>query len=103
MKHVILFNSYVYTVKSVYRKKLRDGTIKVYLCVLEEDKKFIFDIKDTNKYKFLRKGAIITVHLGNGGYICIEEGKKLPEGEKIYCAEVKHINARIKLRRKNHK
>ena len=77
MKHVILFNSYVYTVKSVYRKKLRDGTIKVSLCVLEEDKKFIFNIKDTSKYKFLRKGAIITVHLGNGGYICIEEGKKL--------------------------
>lgn len=103
MKNIILFNSYVYTIKSVYRKKLRDGTIKVSLCVLEENTRFIFDIDDTNKYKFLKKGAVITVHLGNGGYICIEEGKKLPEDKKIYCAEVKHINPRIKLRKKNHK
>ena len=103
MKHVILFNSYVYTVKSVYRKKLRDGTIKVSLRILEEDKKFIFDIKDINEYKFLKKGAVITVHLGNGGYVCIQEGKKLPENEQIYYAEVEHIDARIKHRRKNHK
>ena len=103
MKQVILFNSYVYTVKSVYRKKLRDGTTKVSLCVLEETTRFIFDIEDNNKYKFLKKGAVITVHIGNGGYICIEEGKKLSEDDKIYCAEVKHSNPRIKLRRKNHK
>ena len=103
MKHVILFNSYVYTVKSVYRKKLRDGTIKVSLRILEEDKKFIFDIKDINEYKFLKKSAVITVHLGNGGYVCIQEGKKLPEDEKIYYAEVEHIDARINHRRKNHK
>jgi len=103
MKQVILFNSHVYTVKSVYRKKLRDGTIKVSLCVLEEDTRFIFDVKDTNKYKFLKKGAVITVHIGNGGYICIEEGKKLPRDNKIYCAEVKNTNPRIKHRRKIHK
>ena len=52
MKNIILFNSYVYTIKSVYRKKLRDGTIKVSLCVLEENTRFIFDIDHTNKYKF---------------------------------------------------
>ena len=97
------FNSHVYTVKSVYRQKLRDATIKVSLCVLEEATRFIFDIEDTNKYKFLKKGAIITLHIGNGGYICIEEGKKLPEDDKIYCAEVKHTNPRIKLYRKNYK
>ena len=103
MKQVILFNSHVYTIKSVYRKKLRDSTIKVSLCVLEEDTRFIFDIEDTNKYKFLKKGAVITVHIGNGGYICIEEGKKLPRDNKIYCAEVKHTTPRIKHRRKIHK
>ena len=103
MKQVILFNSHVYTVKSVYRKKLRDSTIKVSLYILEEDTRFIFDIEDTNKYKFLKKGAVITVHIGNGGYICIEEGKKLPRDNKIYCAEVKHTNPRIKHRRKIHK
>ena len=103
MKQLILFNSHVYTVKSVYRKKLRDGTIKVSLCVLEENTRFIFDVEDIKKYKFLKKGAVITVHIGNGGYICIEEGKKLPEDAKIYCAELKHTDARIKFRRKTHK
>lgn len=103
MKHVIIFKSHVYTVKSVYRKKLCDGTIKVSLCVLEEEKRFIFNIYDANKYKFLKKGALITLHIWNGEYICIEEGKKQPKDDKIYYAEVKHTNAKIKLRRKNHK
>lgn len=76
MKQLITFTSHVYTVKSVYRKKLRDGTIKVSLCVLEEDKKFIFYIKDTNEYKFLKKGAIITINIGDDKYIYIKEGEK---------------------------
>ena len=100
MKQLILFNSYVYTVKSVYRKKLRDSTIKVFLTVLEKNEKFIFNVRDTINYKFLKKGTIITVHLGNGGYICIQEGKKLPENDSIYCSEVEHTNTRIKYRRK---
>lgn len=104
MKPIILFNSHVYTVKSVYRKKLRDDTIKVFLTVLETDRKFLFDIEDNNEYKFLKKGAIITIHLGNGRYICIQEGKKLPENDSIYYAEVKQIiDGRIKRRRKIHK
>lgn len=100
MKQLILFNSYVYTVKSVYRKKLRNSTIKVFLTVLEKDEKFIFNVRDANNYKFLKRGAIITVHLGNGGYICIQEGKKLPENDSVYYSEVEHTNGRIKYRRK---
>lgn len=88
--------SLVVSLKFVYRKKLRDSTIKVFLTVFEEDRKFIFDVKDINKYKFLKKGAIITVHLGNGNYACIQEGNKLPENESMYYAEVEHRNARIK-------
>ena len=76
MKQLITFNSHVYTVKSVYRKKLRDGTIKVSLRVLEEDARFIFNIKDTKEYKFFKKGAIITVNIGDDKYAHIQEGKK---------------------------
>ena len=103
MKQIILFNSYVCTVKSVYRKRLRNGTIKVFLSILETDEKFIFNIKNNNEYRFLKKSAVITVHLGNGGYVCIQEGNKLPENGQIYYAEDKHINARINLRKKFHK
>lgn len=104
MKPIILFNSHVYTVKSVYRKKLRDGTIKVFLTVLETDRKFVFDIEDNNEYEFLKKGAIITIHLGNGRYIFIEEGEKLPENNKIYYAEVNYvINERNRRSKKNNK
>jgi hypothetical protein len=103
MKHIILFNSYVCTVKSVYRKKLRDGTIKVFLSVLETDEKFIFNIKNNNDYKFLKKSVVITVHFGNDGYVYIQEGNKLPKNGQIYYAEIKHIDSRINLRRKFHK
>lgn len=92
MKQIILFNSYVYTVKSVYRKKLRDGSIKVFLSILETGEKFIFVIETNDEFDFLKKGAIITVHLGNGGYACIEEGNKMPEKGKTYAADKKNIS-----------
>jgi len=103
MKKLILFNSHLYTVKSVYRKKIRPNTKRIFLRVLETNIRFIFDITDDNKYNFLKRGAIITLHLGNGNYINIQEGNKLPEDKKIYCATIEYTDPRIKYRREIYK
>lgn len=87
-KHLILFNSEVYTVKSVYRKKVAEG-INAYLKFYEGNYQFAFSSseKEINNYSFIKKGTIVTLHIGNGGYFCIEKGENRPINGCVYAME----------------
>ena len=84
-RHLILFKSELFTVKSVYRKKEKDKIV-IYLKFFENNNGIVIPIsyKDINFYNFLRKGQTITVHLGNGGYCVIQDGDHRPENGEIY-------------------
>ena len=84
-RHLILFESELLTVKSVYRKKEKDKII-VYLKFLEKNSGIVvpIDYKDLDLYSFLRKGKTITVHFGNGGYCAIQDGDHTPKNGGIY-------------------
>lgn len=76
---LILFKSRVLTVKSVYRKKLDGDKVRIYLTFFETNEKIFFQEEQIDYYKFLKKGTVVTLHLGNGNYKFVEEGIHLPE------------------------
>lgn len=78
-QYLILFKSRVLTVKSVYRKKLGSDKVRIYLTFFETNEKIFFQNNKIDYYKFLKKGTVTTLHLGNGNYKFIEEGIHLPE------------------------
>lgn len=78
-KLVILFKSNTFTIKSLYRKKLPSGRYKVYLRLNETSEAYLFYVDNLDFIKELRRGDLITLHVGNGGYISVEKGNKLPQ------------------------
>ncbi len=40
---------------------------------------FQVSTKSIGFYNFLRKGRVITIYLGNGGYCIIQDGNHMPE------------------------
>lgn len=86
LRNLILFNSHLYTVKSVYLQKDKDGVI-IHLDFEEEGSHkvtFLVREDEIDQLQFLKKGVLITVHIGNGGYVCVEEGTHLPEEGYIF-------------------
>ncbi len=87
-KYLILFNSYLYTVKSIYRRRLEDGKYQVYLRFNETKEQITTKLDDLSLLQGLKRGELVTVHLGNGGYMCIEKGDKMPKNGQILSCEV---------------
>ncbi len=87
-KYLILFNSYLYTVKSIYRRRLEDGKYQVYLRFNETKEQITTVLDDLSLLQGVKRGELITVHLGNGGYMCIEKGNKMPQNGRIMSCEV---------------
>ena len=87
-KYLIIFNSYLYTIKSIYRKKIAEGKHVVYVRFNETSESYAINVKDLENMKGFKKGDLVTLHAGNGGYILLEKGNTLPENGKIKVAEV---------------
>lgn len=87
-KYLILFNSYLYTVKSIYRRKMPDGKHLVSLRFNETKEQYRAQVDDLTLVKDIKKGDQVTIHLGNGGYMCIEKGDKMPKNGQILSCEV---------------
>lgn len=86
-KYLIIFNSYLYTIKSIYRKKIEEEYV-VYLHFNETSESYAINVADIENMKGFKKGDLVTLHAGNGGYVCLEKGNMLPEDGKIKVAEV---------------
>lgn len=82
-KFLILFESKLCTIKSIYRKKLVNGRYVVYLQLNEISVGYMFYVDNLDLVKEFKRGDLITIHLGNGGYLCIEKGNKLPQDGTI--------------------
>lgn len=87
-KCLILFNSYLYTVKSIYRRRLTDGNYIVYLRFNQPSEPVVARVKNISLVAGIKKGDLVTVHLGNGGYVIIEKGDKVPKDGKILSCKV---------------
>lgn len=87
-KYLILFNSYLYTVKSIYRRKMPDGKLLVCLRFNETKEQYRAQVEDVNLVAGIKKGDLVTIHVGNGGYMCIEKGDKMPKDGQIMSCEV---------------
>ncbi len=87
-KYLILFNSYLYTVKSIYRRKMTDGKLLVCLRFNETKEQYRAQVEDVNLVAGIKKGDLVTIHVGNGGYMCIEKGDKMPKDGQIMSCEV---------------
>lgn len=87
-KYLIIFNSYLYTIKSIYRKKVKEGKHVVYLHFNETSESYAINVEDIANMKEFKKGDLVTLHAGNGGYVCLEKGNTLPEDGKIKVAEI---------------
>ena len=87
-KLLILFESKTVTIKSIYRKKLVSGRYKVYLRLNEISESYLFNVENLDFVKEFKRGDLITLHLGNGDYISIEKGNKLPQDGTIRTCEI---------------
>ena len=87
-KFLILFESKTFTIKSIYRKKLGNGRYVVYLQLNETSAGYMFYVDNLDFIKEFKRGDLITLHLGNGGYISIEKGNKLPQDGTVRTCEI---------------
>lgn len=87
-KLLILFESKIVTIKSIYRKKLVSGRYTVYLRLNETSEGYMFNVESLDFAKELKRGDLITLHIGNGGYISIEKGNTLPQDGTIRTYEI---------------
>ena len=86
-KYLIIFNSYLYTVKSIYRRKLPSGKHVVYLRFNETNEQYAAKVADIGLVAGIKKGDTVTLHVGNGGYMCIKKGNHMPKEGKVMCCE----------------
>ena len=87
-KYLILFNSYVFTIKSIYRRKLDEGKYKVFLHFNETLEVYVVDVYNIELLKDFKKGDLVTFHVGNGGYASIEKGDTISKDGKIKTCEI---------------
>ena len=88
MKGLILFKSRALTIKSIYRKKIFDSRYDVYLRFNEIDERYIVPTYTINRFKDFKRGDLVTIHEGNGGYFAIEKGNTVPQDGKILSLQV---------------
>ncbi|MBE5813065.1 MAG: hypothetical protein E7314_05370 [Clostridiales bacterium] len=88
MKCLILFNSRALTIKSIYRKKIVDGRYDVYIRFNEIEERYIVPTYKIERFKYFKRGDLVTIHEGNGGYFAIEKGNTVPQDGKILSLQV---------------
>jgi len=88
MKGLILFESRALTIKSIYRKKIVDGRYDIYLRFNEIEERYIVPTYTINRFKDFKRGELVTIHEGNGGYFAIEKGNTVPQDGKILSLQV---------------
>lgn len=87
-KCLILFKSRALTLKSIYRKKLSDGQYNIYLRFNEIDDHYIVPTDSLDLVKDFKRGDLVTIHEGNGGYFAIEKGNTVPQEGSILSLQV---------------
>lgn len=105
MRQFILFDSKCFKIKSIYRKKAKNGTIsQIYLRLEEDQNHYVFYDLDAIEYLEnlgLKRGDLITIHYGNGGYHRIEKGNTVPESAVIaYVRPIVHKKVSYKRSKK---
>ena len=88
LKCLILFNSKALTIKSIYRKKIVDGRYDVYLRFNEIEERYIVKKYNIDRFKDFKRGDLVTIHEGNGGYFAIEKGNTVPQDGSILSLQV---------------
>lgn len=84
MKNIILFKSDAVTIKSIYRKKLKNGKYVVHLRFNERVEPYSVKTDRLDCFKGMKKGELVTIHVGNGMYFAIEKGNKVPQDHVLY-------------------
>jgi hypothetical protein len=85
-KYLILFESKALTIKSIYRKKVFKGKYNIYIRFNEKAERYTILTDNLKWTKDFRRGDLVTIHEGNGGYFSIERGNTVPKDGKIrYC------------------
>ena len=87
-KALIIFKSEICTIKSIYRKKLNDGNYIVFLHFNEDPETYVVYVNNLELLKGFKKGDMVTIHVGNGGYFCIEKGNVAPQDGQIRIFEI---------------
>ena len=82
-KYLILFTAEALTIKSIYRQKLKDGKYNVHIRFCERVESYTFNVEKIDWAEGFKKGEIVTLHEGNGGYYCIEKGNTVPQDGSI--------------------
>ena len=88
MKYLILFNSRALTIKSIYRKRIGDRRYDVYLRFNEISEQYVLPTYKIERFKDFKRGDLVTIHEGNGGYFAIEKGNTVPQDGKILSLQV---------------
>jgi hypothetical protein len=65
-----------------------DGSHIVSLRFNETKEQYRAKVEDITLVAGIKKGDQVTLHVGNGGFICIEKGDKMPRDGKIMSCEV---------------
>ena len=85
-KYLILFESRALTIKSIYRKKVLDGKYSIYIRFNEIAERYTVLTDNLKSVKGFKRGDLVTIHEGNGGYFSMEKGNTVPKDGKIrYC------------------
>jgi len=87
-KFLILFDSKVLTIKSIYRKKIAKEKYIVFLHFNETNEPYSCITNNIGLLKGLKKGDLVTLHVGNGGYVSIEKGDTIKQDGSIRCCVV---------------
>jgi len=82
-KYLILFTAEALTIKSIYRQKQKDGKYNVHIHFCEKTDHYVFNVERIDWAEGLKKGDVVTLHEGNGGYYCIEKGNTVPQDGSI--------------------
>lgn len=85
-KYLILFESKALTIKSIYRKEVFKGKYNVYIRFNEMTERYTVITDNLKSVKGFKRGDLVTIHEGNGGYFSMEKGNTVPQDDKIkYC------------------
>ena len=94
MKNIILFKSDAVTIKSIYRKKLENGKYVVYLRFSEKTERYSVKTDDVDCFKGMKKGELVTIHVGNGRYFAIEKGNTVSQDGRVRYCEIPNFTRR---------
>jgi len=94
MRNIILFKSDAVTIKSIYRKKLKNRKYVVYLRFSEKTERYSVKTDDVEDFKGMKKGELVTIHVGNGSYFAIEKGNNVSQDGSVRYCEIPNFTRR---------